>query len=215
MMLGEALVMGLVATVIGLPAGLGLAWLLRSGLAQANFPSDIPLELTVQTVVVALFVGVLVTVLAALIPSYKARQVTPIDGLSDNPTAEKEHSSNFALAAAGLAVAILSLGGAIIANTWPVYLGGSLVSAVGLAVFLIKNTATTKKYFGLGLVLFAIGLFVGALIVDLGTASTFALIGAGALIVLIGASQASAALASPIAHGVGSCLLYTSPSPRD
>ena len=101
-------------------------------------------------------------------------------------------------------MAVLSMVGAVFANTWGIYLVASLIAAIGLAVFLLKNTATTKKYFGLGLVLFAVGLFATALIANLDTASTFALIGAGAVIVLIGASRASASLANLIARSVGS-----------
>ncbi len=204
MMLGEAVVMGIVATLIGLPSGLGLAWLLRKGLAQANFPSDIPLELSAVTIIVAVFVGIFVTLVAASVPAIKARQITPIDGLSDNPEVEREFVSSFGLAASGIAISILSIGGMVIANNWLVYLGASAAAAIGFAVFLFKNTAFTKNYFGIGFFLFGVGLFVAGLVASLDVASTFALIGAGSVVGLIGASQASAALAEIVAKVVGS-----------
>jgi putative ABC transport system permease protein len=75
----EALVVGIVASVIGLFAGFGLA----SGLRWLFEALDLELPMTglvfaTRTVVVAMLVGVVVTVLAGLVPAIRATRVPPI-----------------------------------------------------------------------------------------------------------------------------------------
>ena len=82
--LGEALTLGLVGSVVGLGAG----YLLASGL-QSLFTSlglDLPDAGTVfatSTVVVSLVVGTVVTVLAGMIPAVRATRITPVAALRD------------------------------------------------------------------------------------------------------------------------------------
>jgi putative ABC transport system permease protein len=75
----EALVIGIVASVVGLFLGLALAKLLNA--LFVAFGIDLPQVGTVfatRTVVVALLVGVLVTIVAALRPAFRATRVEPI-----------------------------------------------------------------------------------------------------------------------------------------
>jgi putative ABC transport system permease protein len=82
--IAEALAMGGAASVVGLGAGYGLA----KGL-DALFKSiglDLPQTATVfatRTIVVALAVGVLVTLLAGLLPAWRATRVAPVEALRD------------------------------------------------------------------------------------------------------------------------------------
>ncbi|GAA2661366.1 MULTISPECIES: ABC transporter permease [Actinosynnema] len=81
--LAEALVMGLVASVLGLGAGLGVAALLQRGIDAlgAGGAAGVQTPITWTTVLAAFAVGVLVTVLAAALPARKATRVAPIAAL--------------------------------------------------------------------------------------------------------------------------------------
>ncbi|SDZ28597.1 putative ABC transport system permease protein [Micromonospora pattaloongensis] len=78
----EAIVVGLVSAALGIGAGVGLAVGIR-GLLKA-IGIEVPTTTAVvapRTVVAALLVGVVVTVGAAVIPSWKATRVAPIEAL--------------------------------------------------------------------------------------------------------------------------------------
>jgi len=78
----EALVIGLVAAALGLGLGLGVAAGLRAvlGVAGIEVPTT-TLQVEPRTVVAALLVGVVVTVLAALLPARQATKVAPVAAL--------------------------------------------------------------------------------------------------------------------------------------
>ncbi|MFM8381940.1 MAG: FtsX-like permease family protein, partial [Actinomycetota bacterium] len=79
MIIGEALVIAVIATVLGLFAGLGVA----SGItavfnaAGAAFPAA-DLSVTLRTVAVSVLVGVVVTVAAAIVPALRAARIPPV-----------------------------------------------------------------------------------------------------------------------------------------
>ncbi|PJN04199.1 ABC transporter [Streptomyces sp. CB01201] len=81
--LAEALVVGTVASVIGYALGLGLATGLRSAMGAfgAKLP-DGPLIISATPVVAALAVGVLVTVIAALLPAWRAAKIPPVAAMN-------------------------------------------------------------------------------------------------------------------------------------
>ena len=81
-MVGEAALIGAVASLAGLAAGLGIARLLVQALAKAGFDArSSALDLTPRTAILALVVGVGVTVLAATIPALRATRVPPVAAL--------------------------------------------------------------------------------------------------------------------------------------
>ena len=71
----EALIVGLLGSALGIAAGVGLAYGLRAMLNgfDVGLPSG-PLQLEPRTVIVALLVGVLVTVVSAYAPARRARR---------------------------------------------------------------------------------------------------------------------------------------------
>ncbi len=80
---GEALALGVIASLLGLVAGLGFAWLLGTLFDAAGW--GIPrsgMELVPRTIAVSLGVGIGVTVLAALMPALRATRVAPVQALA-------------------------------------------------------------------------------------------------------------------------------------
>lgn len=86
----EAVVVGLISSVLGLAAGIGVAKLLTAVFeaAGAQFPSG-PTVVAVRTVVVSFVVGVLVTSLAALLPARRASKVPPIAAMREAATPDR------------------------------------------------------------------------------------------------------------------------------
>jgi putative ABC transport system permease protein len=112
---GEALILGVAASVVGLVAGLGLAKLLSSVFASMGL--DLPQTGTVfaaRTVIVSLLVGVVVTVLAGLGPALRATRVSPVTALREGaevpPGRIGRHATKIAAVVGALALAILGLG---------------------------------------------------------------------------------------------------------
>ncbi|MFE5741775.1 FtsX-like permease family protein, partial [Streptomyces celluloflavus] len=80
--LGEAVVVGAVASVAGLFGGLGVAAALQALTgALGGHAAAVHVPLTARTVVASLAVGVLVTVVAAVLPARAATRVAPVEAL--------------------------------------------------------------------------------------------------------------------------------------
>ncbi|HEX6231306.1 MAG TPA: ABC transporter permease [Actinomycetota bacterium] len=80
----EAVVVGLVASTLGVVAGIGIAIGLKALLAATGF--DIPAAGTViqvRTFVVSIVVGTLVTLVAAVVPARRAASVAPVEALRE------------------------------------------------------------------------------------------------------------------------------------
>jgi putative ABC transport system permease protein len=108
----EALVIGLLASLVGLFAGLGLAVGLNALFVALNL--DLPQTETVfaaRTIVVSLVVGVGVTLLAGLAPALRATRVPPIAAVREGATLPRSALSRYVPVIAGLTVlvAVLSL----------------------------------------------------------------------------------------------------------
>jgi putative ABC transport system permease protein len=81
----EALVLGIVASAIGLAAGLGLATGMAALMDAAGYglPKAAVLGFSVTTVSIAMAVGVLITLLASVAPAIKASRIAPLAALRD------------------------------------------------------------------------------------------------------------------------------------
>ena len=138
---GEALILGVIASLLGLVGGLGFAKLLGGLFDAAGF--GIPLagmELAPRTVVVALSVGIGVTLLAALAPALRATRVTPVQALAGTAQPSRR-ARRFApwiaalVSLLGLAMLLTGLfgGGAATARMGSMA-GGAVLVFVGLAL---------------------------------------------------------------------------------
>ncbi|WP_018548118.1 ABC transporter permease [Streptomyces sp. LaPpAH-108] len=138
--LTEAVVVGAIAAIAGLAAGVGIGAGLRSllGTIGAELP-DGPLVITPGTVVAALVVGIVVTALAAWLPSRRAAKIPPMAAM--NSIHAKATTKSL-----------------VLRNTL-----GALFAGAGVAVVLAGRTMSTDSgqvAMGLGAVLLIIGVFV-------------------------------------------------------
>ncbi|WP_369235752.1 ABC transporter permease [Streptomyces sp. R21] len=136
----EAFVVGAVAAVTGLVAGIGIGAGMRSlmGSLGATVP-DGPLVISPGTVATALLVGVIITMLAAWLPGRRAAKIPPVAAMSSVHAKATTKSL-------------------VVRNTI-----GALFAAVGVAVVLYATTmdgSDGQAPMGLGAVLLIIGVFV-------------------------------------------------------
>jgi putative ABC transport system permease protein len=136
----EALVIGIIASVIGLFLGLGLAKLLNA--LFVSFGIDLPqvgAVFATRTVIVALLVGILTTVIAAIRPALRATRVQPIAAVREGALLPPSRFARFgpyiAIAVIAAAVAFMLVG---------LFVGG-------------LSTTVRLLFIGLG----ALGVFVG------------------------------------------------------
>ncbi|HZB01124.1 MAG TPA: FtsX-like permease family protein [Actinomycetota bacterium] len=135
----ESLVIGLIGAGVGLAAGIGLAVLLKQGLAAIGLElPPTPLEIRPTTIVAALLVGVVVTVVASVFPARRASRVAPIEALREGGTGV--HASLIVRSIVGGVLAVLGLGllavglFADVPQPAAVVGGGAMLVFIGVAV---------------------------------------------------------------------------------
>ena len=139
----EALAIGLVGAVIGIGGGFLIAMLLN-GLLEA-FEIDLPttgLVMELRTIVVSLLIGIVVTVLASLVPALRSTRVPPIAALrAVTPPASRRRRLagivvSLLLGAAGLVMILLGLFGSAGAGTKAGLIGaGAVVMVFAVSLF--------------------------------------------------------------------------------
>lgn len=84
MVLIEAAALGVIASALGLVAGIGVAEMIKGGmdLLGLGVPEG-PLTVLPRTIVVAVSVGVVVTLVSALIPARRAASIPPVAAMSE------------------------------------------------------------------------------------------------------------------------------------
>jgi putative ABC transport system permease protein len=136
----EAVVVGLLAATLGLVAGLGVAVGLRAVMeAQSGlrFP-DAGLSLPAAAIVTSYLVGVLVTVVAALLPALRASRVAPMAALRDAATPDRPLTVLTVAGTVPTLLGVAAVGAALFGDlgdgTLPALLGGVLLTFVGVAM---------------------------------------------------------------------------------
>jgi putative ABC transport system permease protein len=142
----EALVIGVTASVIGLLGGLGFARAIGAlfTAAGAGVPTS-DLHLVTRTVVVALAVGVGITMLAAIGPATRATRIAPALALEEGARIAPSRFSRFAPYVA----ALVTLGGLLLLffglfGSGPAT--GKLAAMAGGAVLLFVGLALVARY---------------------------------------------------------------------
>ena len=139
--MGEAALVGFVASIIGIGAGVGVAAGLRGlfNAIGAQMP-DSPLTISARTVGVALAVGVGATIVSAIGPARKASRVPVMAALNDSVNAGAIRSRTRLGIGAGLTVAGAGAGtaGLFVANSTPAIIGflatGAMLFFVGITM---------------------------------------------------------------------------------
>jgi putative ABC transport system permease protein len=143
----EALVMGVLASIVGLFAGLALAKGLFSLFDAVGFtlPNN-GLTLETRTVIVALLVGIVVTLLASLRPALRATRVPPIAAVREGATLPESRWARFRLPAA-IVLTLIGFGGLLAGLFVPdlgtgqillYMLGGALLVFFGIALLSVR-----------------------------------------------------------------------------
>jgi len=133
-LLGEAALLGVVASAIGIGAGVVVAMGLKLLMDAIGFslPST-SLQLHARTVWLSLLVGTLVTVVAAIVPSRRATRVAPVEALRDAaPTGVRSTRRRAVIGAVMCAVAVAAvLSGLYGGSGGNIVLLGLLLAVVG------------------------------------------------------------------------------------
>lgn len=109
--IAEAIIVGVVASAIGLVAGIGIAGLLTAifDAIGAELPSY-PTILSARTVVLAMVLGVGVTLVSSIAPARAATSVSPIEALRDGAVVTAENSRRRLIVGAGMLATGMALG---------------------------------------------------------------------------------------------------------
>ena len=160
----EALVIGVLASVVGLVCGLGLAKVLFWLFEKVGFTlPNSGLLLQTRTIIVALVVGILVTVIASLRPAIRATRVPPIAAVREGAALPPGRFARYR-----------PVGSAVLG------LGGFALIAIGLFVSGLSTTQVLLLMgFGTLFVFFGVAFFSSQLVVPLshvlgGPAAAFA-----------------------------------------
>ncbi|MER5701983.1 FtsX-like permease family protein [Micromonospora sp. NPDC002296] len=135
----EALAVGLIASVLGLGAGIGVGALLAW--AFSTFAGGLTLAglgVPPAAVISAFAVGMLITVVAALLPALRAARIPPIAAMQDVATPDRPLTkitvSGAVVTAVGGTLLAVGLTGNAGGTTLPVILAGVLFTFIGVAL---------------------------------------------------------------------------------
>jgi putative ABC transport system permease protein len=129
--LAEAVAVGILASIAGFVAGLLLSFGLKSLLSAFGF--DLPASGIVvkpSTVIIALLVGTVVSVLSAIVPARRAARVPPVAAIRSVAVESRSHSGMRVVI--GLAITVLGIV-ALLSGL----LGDAGIQFVGIGVFLV------------------------------------------------------------------------------
>jgi len=120
-MIAEAVVIGVIASIVGFVAGIGVSALLKSLLSA--FGIDIPaggVVILPRTLIVSLIVGVLITIISAVMPALQASRTPPVAAMRDvaldtSATSKARFVWGVVLVALGVVFTVIGLTGTIAA----------------------------------------------------------------------------------------------------
>ena len=141
--LGEATLMGLASSLIGLGIGIGLAKGLKALFKALG--ADLPggsAVIQTRTIIVSLVVGTLVTLVASVLPAIRATRIQPIEGVREGAVLPRTRFSRIktplgmVTLAIGVGLMCLALlGNATGSAVWLPLLFGTILVFIGAAMF--------------------------------------------------------------------------------
>ncbi len=201
-LLGEALLVGVFATVVGTGLGIGFGVGLRWLLGQLDFgPSGNELLLEPSTFAWGIAVGIGVTMASAIAPSLRARRISPMAALREDARLSR-HVPEAHLVVGGFVtmtswfVAVVG----IATGDWWWILGLGAAAAVGNAFGVRRLAPRFGRYATLG---FGLVMMMLALLLDLGIVAVLSLVGLSALTIFLGVNSISPILARPMSNFIG------------
>jgi putative ABC transport system permease protein len=136
----EAFIVALISSIIGVAAGVLLAMGLQAFMRAAGLGlPDGPLTLLPRTAIIGILVGVIVTVVSAILPARKASRIPPVAAMTADLSATTRKSlrtrmfAGIAVSVVGAAMLGLGLFGSIANGLWFVALG-ALTVFVGVSI---------------------------------------------------------------------------------
>lgn len=201
-LLGEALLVGVFATVVGTGLGIGFGVGLRWLLGRFDFgPSGNELLLEPSTFAWGAAVGIGVTMASAIAPALRARRISPMAALREDARLSRHVPETHRLlgvlvTSASWIVAVIG----IVTGDWKFILGLGAAAAVGNAFGVRRLAPKLGRYatFGFGLVMMLL-----ALLLELGIVAVLSLVGLAALTIFLGVNSISPILARPLSNCIG------------
>ncbi|MEU3455133.1 ABC transporter permease [Micromonospora sp. NPDC006766] len=135
--LGEAAVTGLVASAVGVLAGVGLAVGTGALLSRMDVPTAGTLVVSARTVLLCLGLGTLLTVLSAAVPAWQGTRVAPVTALTDAAVQPARGAGRVRLAAGGVLLAggVAALVGAGGTGQVLLVVVGGVLAFLGIVLF--------------------------------------------------------------------------------
>ncbi|MEV4278324.1 ABC transporter permease [Actinoplanes xinjiangensis] len=137
--LAEAVVVGLIASVLGLLAGVGAGAGLGALFSNMSGGMDLaPIGVPLSAVISSFTVGILVTVVAAVMPALRASRIAPVAAMQDVATPDRPLTRLTVAGAVVTAAGAAALGSGLFVATGNtalyLILGGVLVTFIGVAL---------------------------------------------------------------------------------
>ncbi|MGR6319338.1 ABC transporter permease [Micromonospora soli] len=135
--LAEAALTGLLASAVGVLAGVGLAVGLGALLSALDAPVAGGLTVTVRTVLLCLGLGTLLTVVSAAVPAWQGTRIAPVAALTDAAVRPARGAGRVRLVAGAvvLAAGLAALVGAGRTGQVPLVAAGGVLAFLGIVLF--------------------------------------------------------------------------------
>lgn len=178
LVLFEAVIVGVVGSIIGIGFGVIVAFLIKSGFqAAGGFPETGTIVAT-RTIIVSLLVGIVATILSALVPASMAGRISPIAAIRNEGPSRSSITRRIVIGAVVLAIGLVLLGFGLFGSgqsTSAVVTElafGAILTFIGVALLSVLFAGPFVNLIGrsqiLGLSLLGLGLALPILIFTVG-----------------------------------------------